>query len=162
MHHTYTCFDLGPTPVQIPLGISIGSAVLHSSQQKLPIFYSGPPLPLKITLAHEGSGPCGIWTPCNICLFRSTPLSIPNGISIGSAVFCTVHGRWSLYFITSRPFPLIIAPLHGISGPPYDAWFPGPTRVHTVHKPNGMSIGSAVLQSSRLWQTEGQTTLFRL
>jgi len=29
----------------------------------------------------------------------------PNGISTGSAVFCTAHGRRALYFTMGRPFP---------------------------------------------------------
>jgi len=45
----------------MPNGISIGSAVsLHSSQQRDPISYNGPPLPLKIVPSHGE-----IWTPSN-------------------------------------------------------------------------------------------------
>jgi len=49
----------GHTRVHVPNGILIGSAVcLHSSQQRVPILYNEPPLPLlKIALSHEGSGP---------------------------------------------------------------------------------------------------------
>ena len=36
---------LGPTLVFIPNGISIGSAILRSSLQSVPILYDGPPLP---------------------------------------------------------------------------------------------------------------------
>ena len=56
--------------------------------------------------------------------------------------FCTAHGRKSLCFTMGAPFPKI-APYHGGSGPPSNTWFPGPTR---VLNPNGISIGSSVLQ----------------
>ena len=53
------------------------------------------------------------------------------------------------------PLPrLKIAPLREGSGPPSNTWFLGPTRVHL---PNGISIGSAVLQGSPSLQTERQT-----
>jgi len=39
-----TCF-LGPTRVLNRNAISIGSAILHSSPQSVPILYNGPPLP---------------------------------------------------------------------------------------------------------------------
>jgi len=52
------CF-LGPTRVQIPNGISIVSAVLHSSLQRVPVLYNGHPLPhLKTAPFHRG-----IWIP---------------------------------------------------------------------------------------------------
>jgi len=53
--------------------------------------------------------------PSNTWFLRSTWLSIPNDISIGSAVF-TAHGRKSTYFTMGTPFPKI-APFHGGSGP---------------------------------------------
>jgi len=40
-----------------------------------------------------------------------------------------------------QAFPLKIAPSHGISGPPSNTWFLGPTQ---VLNPNGISIGAAV------------------
>ena len=61
---------LGPTGVHSPNGISIGSAVLHSSGLKVPSLQRAAPFPLKIALAHEG------------CFLGPTPLSIPNGIVV--------------------------------------------------------------------------------
>jgi len=55
-HSSNTCF-LGPTRVHIQKGIVIGSAVfLHSTRQRIPILYNGPPLlvPLKISVSTEG------------------------------------------------------------------------------------------------------------
>ena len=54
---------------------------------------------------------------------RGTEVHTTNGISIGSAVFCTAHGRESLYFTMGRPFPLKIARLHEGFGPPSNTWF---------------------------------------
>ena len=52
---------------------------LHSPQQKVPILYNGPPSlpPSKLPLCMGALD----------VLFGPTPLSIPNGISISSAVF---------------------------------------------------------------------------
>jgi len=58
--------------------------------------------------------------------------------------------------------PLKIAPVHGVSGPPSNTWFLGPTLVHTR---NGISIGSAVLARIKTvtdWPTDRQCTLLRL
>jgi len=55
---------------------------LHSSWQKVPILYNGPPLPLNIALSHRGSG-----TPCNTWLLRPTKVHNPNSPPIGSEVF---------------------------------------------------------------------------
>jgi len=50
-----------------------------------------------------------VWPPSNTCFIGPTEDHIPNSISIGSAVFCTVHGRESLYFtIWATPFPSIL------------------------------------------------------
>jgi len=78
----------------------------------------------------------------------------PNGILIGSAVFCTAHRRVSLYFTMGHSSPSKLPLCMGGSGPLSNTWFPGPTR---FHNPNGISIGSAVLQGSLVWQTDRQT-----
>jgi len=52
--------------------------------------------------------------------------------------FCTYDRRMSLYFTMGRPFPLKIAPSHGL---PSNTWFPWPTQ---VLNPNGIYISSAV------------------
>ena len=50
---------LGPTRVQIPNGISIGSAVFAQLTAEIAIVHNGPPLsPLKLPPSHVG-----IWTP---------------------------------------------------------------------------------------------------
>jgi len=49
-----------------------------------------------------------------------SPHSQPNHISIGSAVFCTVHGRQSLYCTMGRPFSPQNCPVAwGLSGLPH-------------------------------------------
>ena len=70
----------------------------------------------------------------------STRLSIPNGISIGLAVF-----EW---FTAQRPYTLQwaaafhnIAPSYGATGPIFYTRLLGPTR---VLNPNGISIGEAI------------------
>ena len=42
-----------PNRVHTRNGISIGSAVLHTSRQKVPILYNEPPFPLKIAPSHR-------------------------------------------------------------------------------------------------------------
>jgi len=55
---------------------------LHSSQQKVPILYNGPPLsPSKLPPSHMG-----IWTPSNTRFRGPTTVHNPNGISNGSPV----------------------------------------------------------------------------
>jgi len=73
---------LGSTRL-IPNGVLISSAVLHSSQQKVPILYSEMPLPpSKLPLPMGESGlACNTWFP------GPTQVLNPNGISMGSAVF---------------------------------------------------------------------------
>jgi len=46
--------------------------------------------------------------------------------------------RYSLEWAVGRPFSPQNAPSHGGSGPEFNTWFPGPTR---VLNPNGISIG---------------------
>jgi len=85
-------------------------------------FTMGRPFPLKITLAHGGYAP-----PSNTCFLRPTPLRIPNGISIGSAVFAQLTAASPYTLPWAAPFPLKIAHadggrrpglIHGCLGPP--------------------------------------------
>ena len=46
-----------------------------------------------------------VCTPSNTCFLGPTGVQIPNGISIGSAVFCIAHHRVSLYFTSGLPLP---------------------------------------------------------
>jgi len=75
-----TCF-FGPTRVHNPNGISTGSAVFAQFTSECRREYRGLPFPTKLPF------PMGICPPCNMWFLGSTRLSIPNGISIGSAVF---------------------------------------------------------------------------
>jgi len=68
--------------------------------------------------------------------------------------FCTDGRRVSLYFAMGRPFPLSKLPIPMGIWTPSNTWFPGPTRVLNS---NGISIGSAVLQGSLVWQTDRPT-----
>jgi len=68
-------------------------------------------------------------TPSNMCFLEPSCVHIPNGISIVSAVFCTAHGKVSLYCATGHPFPLKIVPLHTGIWTPSNTCFHGPTRV---------------------------------
>jgi len=101
---------LGPTQVSIQNGISIGSAVLHSSPYSVPLLYNGSlRFPQKLPLPLGGSGPHlthGI---------GPTQVINPNGILIGSAFLygsqmlqCTTHCQWA------RKTPKLPLPL-GIS-----------------------------------------------
>ena len=76
-----------------------------------------------------------------MCFLRATRVHSPNGKSIGSAVpaYLTAESpyaymQWAI-LSPKLPFPM------GLSGPPCNTWFHGPTR---VLNPNGISIGSAV------------------
>jgi len=60
---------------------------LHSSPQNVPILYNGRPLPpTKLPLFILQSRP-----PSNTWFLGLTRVLFPNGISIGSAVFCRTH-----------------------------------------------------------------------
>jgi len=61
---------------------------------------------------------------------------------IGSAVFCTAHGREPYPLHGAAAFLLKIAPSRGVFGPLSDICFLGPSR---VHNPNGILIGSLVV-----------------
>jgi len=80
----------GPIRAHKPNGISIGSAVLYSSPQSVPILYNGP---LKI-----GPFPWGdLDPPSNTWFPGPTRVLNPNGISIGSGSFA------ELTTVTDRP-----------------------------------------------------------
>jgi len=72
-------------------------------------------------------------------------------------LFCTAHGRLSLYFTMGYPFPLKIAPSHGGSGPHPMHGSLGPSE-STSHAAAHRSI-HLLLHGSRSWQTDRQTTL---
>jgi len=82
---TPSCFR-GPLRVYVPNGISIGSAALHSSRQRVPILYDGPSLsPVKI--AHLL---WGIWTSSNTWFpLESTTQTASRLLQ----PFCRAHDR---------------------------------------------------------------------
>ena len=67
------------------------------------------------TRTVQSHSPGGGNVHCTPCLLQRTQIHNPNGISIGSADFCTAHGRKSLYFTMGCPFPSV-SPLYGGSG----------------------------------------------
>jgi len=82
------------------------------------------------------------------------PSPQPKGHLNRFSRFCTDDRGVSYILYNGAPFPLIIAPSRGGSGLPSNTWFPWPTR---SLNPNGISIGSALLQGSLLWQSDRQT-----
>jgi len=86
-----------------PIRVQTASRSVQSFFSQLTVevltLYNGPPLALSnCTYAW------GIWTPSNTCFLGPTPLRIPNGISIASAVFAQLtadspilYNRSSLY-----------------------------------------------------------------
>ena len=113
---------LGPTRVQIPNSISIGSAVFAQFTAERPYILQWTALSPQNCPFSWGSGPHLI----HDSLGQSEPTS-------------QAHGRVSLYFIMGSPSPQN-APSHGGIWTPSNT-FPGPTRVLNL---NGISIGSAV------------------
>ena len=100
--------------------------------------------------------PWVIWTPSNTWFLGSTRLSIPNSISIGSAIFAQLMAecRYTLQWAAS--FPLKITSSHGGSGR-HLTRFLGPI---LAHNPNGIVIGSAVfaqMTTVSLYFTMGHT-----
>jgi len=85
----------------------------------------------------------------NLCFLRSTRVHNPNGKSTRSAVLAELTAETS-YTYNGLFFPQTCPLAWGI-WTPSNTWFPGPTR---VLNPNGISIGSAVLQSSLVWETD--------
>jgi len=137
----------------------------QTAHSRVSLYFSvGRPFPLKLPLL------IGIRIQDRHLIHDSLSQSVPcahnlNGISIGSAVFCTAHRTVSLYFTMGRPSsPLKIAPSHRGSKPISTPWFLGPTRFLNR---NCTLIGSAVCTADYLDRptdrpTDRQTTLFGL
>jgi len=83
-------------------------------------------LPLKIAPAHERSG-----SPSNAWFLGSIRVSIPNGISIGVAVFAQLKADapHTLRWVPLSPKKIAL-PTRG-SGPPSKTWFLGPIQPKT-------------------------------
>jgi len=92
------CF-FGSTRVHNPNGISVASAVFAQLT---------PECCREHALPDPENCPFlwGIWTPSNTWFIQSTQLSIPNAISIGSAVFAqlTADSPYTLYFTMGASF----------------------------------------------------------
>ena len=84
---------------------------LHSSRQRVSVLYNQPPVLLKIVSLHRG-----IWTPSSTLCPGPIPLSIPNGISIGSAVFAQLIAQCPIIY-NGPPLPPQNCPPHGVFGP---------------------------------------------
>jgi len=71
-----------------------------------------------------------------------TYVQIPNGVSIGSAVFAqfTAESHYTLQQAAPR-YPIKIAPSYGASEPPCNTWFLRPIKILNA---NGSSVGLAV------------------
>jgi len=92
----YNTWFLGPIRVFVQNGMSIGSVVLAQLTVECPIT-----LQCASTFSPQIIPSVGIWIPSNTWYLRPTRVIIPNGISIGSAVFygsqipcCTMHCQW--------------------------------------------------------------------
>ena len=118
-----TCF-LGPTRLHNPNDISIDHFCTVHGRVSLgmPRYVLSP----KIAPSHGRSA-----TPSNIWLLGHTRVQIPNGISIGSAVFAGPPNMDdSIVFATSRQCAPHVT--HASLGPPWG------------HNPKGILIGSAI------------------
>jgi len=119
-----TCF-LGTTIVQIPNGISIGSAFFAQLTAERPYTLHGPPFPSQNCLF-----PWGIWTPSNMISWAHLSPQPKWDLNWYTAIFAQITSEC--------PIPLKIAHSHGGSGP------------HPIHgstrvlNPNSISISSAV------------------
>jgi len=92
-------YFLGPTESTFQMASGSVQSILHSSQQRVPILYTGPPFPhSKLPLSM------GIWTPSNTCFLGPTRAHSLNGMSICSVVFAwltIVSEKWTDYTIPS-------------------------------------------------------------
>jgi len=96
------------------------------------MLYNGQYTPLKVLR---------IYTPYYIRFSGPARLSIPNGILISLAIFCTVQAGRSLCFTMGCPFPPKNCSFPWGYGPRSNKWFLGPIR---AHNPNSISFGSAI------------------
>jgi len=101
-HHLLHAF-LDPPKSITHLGISIGSAIFAQFMSRVS---SGMPFPSKLPQ------PWGSVPPSNTWFLGSTQLSIPNGISIGSAVFAELTVESPVLY-NGHPFPPKLPPSHG-------------------------------------------------
>jgi len=92
--------------------------------------------------------------PCDTWFHRPTPLSIPNGISIGSAVFTQLTAE-SLHLTMGSPFPPSKLPLHtGGCGPNLIHGSLGSIESKTQ---TASRSTQPILHGSQSWHTDGPT-----
>jgi len=138
----------GSTLLSILNNISVGVVFCTAHRRKSLYFTIGAPFS-KIATSHGGSRP-------HLIRFLGTiQAHNPNGISIGSAIFCTDNHGVPIFY-NGPPLPPQNCPFQWVMWTLSNTWFLGPTR---VLKSNGISIGSAVLQGSLVWQTDWQIML---
>jgi len=143
---------LGPTQVHILNGVLIDSAVFAQLTSDCPTLYNREPLPPQnCSFAWGNLDPDLMW------FTGPTPLSITNGISIGSAIFAQLTAE-SLYFTMGHCFRFKIAPSHGGSGPHLIHGSLGP---HEYIPQRESQLIQLFLQESQSWQTDRQTTLYQ-
>ena len=82
-----------------------------------------------------------VCTPPNTCFLGPIGVQIPNGITIGSAIFAKLMAESCYTLQWAVPSPLKTAHSHGGSGTTFNTGFLGPI---LAHNPNGISISSAI------------------
>jgi len=92
--------SFGPSESTTQVASRLVQPFLHSSQQKVPILYSGMPIPLKIAPSDGGSGP-----PSNTWFPGPTRVLKPNSILIDSADFAGLTSVTDRQ--TDRPYMLL-------------------------------------------------------
>jgi len=137
---------LGPTWVNIPNGISIGSALFNTWRQKVPTLHSGPPI-----AKWAAHCPCTlgvVWTLVQCMLPWVHPTQHPK----------RNLGTESPYFTMGRSFPLKIAHSHEGSGPQliHGSLDPSKSTTQTASRwvQPCFSQGSGSWQTYRQWQTD--------
>jgi len=148
---TPTCF-LWPTRVRNPNGILIGSAVCAQLTAECRRACPGMFSP---KIAHSNGG---IWTPSNTWFLRSTRVSIPNGITIGSAVFAQLAAECPYILQRTAPSPQNCRFPRGIMTP-YNTWFLEPTQSSAQTASRSVEPFFAGLTAVTDRQTDRKTTL---
>ena len=145
-----TCF-LGPVLVHMLNGISIGSAVsaqlTAESPYTLVTLQWAALFPQNCPFAWRDLGPHLLIVPW------AHHVNMPNGISIGSAVFAQIT-TVSLYFTMGCPASSKLSLPIARMWTPWRRWFPGPTQVLNLTASRSVQ---PFLQGSLVRQTDRQT-----
>jgi len=132
--YDWTCASFGPPESTTQTANDRFSRFWTAHGRKSLYFTMGDPFP---QIAPSRGG---IWTPSNSWFLEPGRCHSPNGISIGSAVFAQVTAECP--YTLWRPFPQKLPLSMKGSRSPCNTGFLWTIR---AHKPNGISIGSAVL-----------------